>query len=64
MLGGPDALSEAEQCFRQALKLDPDFTFARDNLGRLLLAMNRPEEAAVYLKKVNEKKSNEEKSAR
>ena len=57
------AMREAEQHYRHALKLDPDLTLAADNLGRLLRAMNRPDEAAVYLKKINEGKNSRQAEA-
>ena len=43
---------DAEQHYRHALQLSPDLTLAQDNLARLLLAMNRPREAADYFAKV------------
>jgi predicted TPR repeat methyltransferase len=39
-------LDEAEQCFQQALALEPKYNEARNNLGNTLLLMYRPAEAA------------------
>jgi len=44
--------SEVERLYRHALEIDPELTIARDNLARLLLQMNRPDEAAAYFDKV------------
>ena len=48
------AASEAESYYRKSLELKPDFKMAQENLVRLLLQMDRPEEAAVYLKAAKE----------
>ncbi len=44
----------AEDCWRQVLASDPRFAAASLELGRLLLARNRPEEAVEALKRASE----------
>ena len=42
---------EAEEAFRKALELNPDYAQACSNLGFVLKQTHRPEEAEVYLRK-------------
>jgi len=42
--------SEAEACYRECLRLRPDFAPAYNNLGLLAMQQSRPEEAAEWFK--------------
>ncbi len=45
---------EAEDYYREALAMEPKYTDARNNLGRLLIELNRIPEAVTELKKASE----------
>ena len=44
----------AEQYFRKAIKLDPDYSLARNNFGAFLFGLKRYDEAAAQLIKASE----------
>ena len=44
----------AEQYFRRSIKLDPDYSLARNNFGAFLFAQKRYEQAAAQLRKASE----------
>ncbi len=44
----------AEQYFRKSIKLDPDYSLARNNFGAFLFVQKRYEEAAAQLRKASE----------
>jgi tetratricopeptide (TPR) repeat protein len=47
-------LPEAADAYRAALAVQPGFRLARFNLGRMLIALGRPDEAAGELEKIVE----------
>ena len=52
-------LTDAAEAYRQAVQNQPGFRLARFNLARMLIALNRPAEAAIELEKIVEPRDSE-----